>query len=509
MRIHLEFLPEQNSVQRARLGYAFSLFCAVCGHQNVSGKDAHSADIRISYSHGCGKPESIPSLRLGNVYKSRLPSEPAPGPKRFVRDSLETVLFYDPLPDAEPDWLAEVFEWVSCADEYSVTKRDAVGRVDFSDSYFGRHQLDVTIPHAAVAMRFLHRALCNRAFGHPLDPDFEQLSDTHLVVNTHDVDILPAGYVGSLYRLGKYSLISLLRFKSPKDAAVQAAKTLSLAVGGRNPLDQMPNLLRRGVENGTGATYFFIAGHNHRRDANYRISDVVVTKLMRSVEQRGSEVALHGSYTSLDRPGGLSSEFELLRDEQFQPLGNRQHWLRFTLDRLIPAVEESGALYDSSLGWDRPGFRAGACFAFPPYNFACERPATFLEIPLVFMEMGLFTGGLQKENWYEIVTRVLANSRQYGCGGISLLWHPTAFGRGQLPAEIERIYWELIARKQEWNDSWISCIDFVRSVSHRYIDAGLLPPEHGSKICESEAGFPGNYKATPNMVDRGLQAINH
>jgi hypothetical protein len=104
---------------------------------------------------------------------------------------------------------------------------------------------------------------------------------------------------------------------------------------------------------------------------------------------------------------------------------------------------------------------------------------------------------------------VLANSRQYGCGGISLLWHPTAFGQGQLPAEIERIYWELIARKQEWNDSWISCIDFVKSVSHRYIDAGLLPPEHGSKICESEAGFPGNHKATPNMVDRGLQAINH
>ena len=48
--------------------------------------------------------------------------------------------------------------------------------------------------------------------------------------------------------------------------------------------------------------------------------------------------------------------------------------------------------------------------------------------------------------------------------------------------EIERIFWELIEHKQEWNDTWISALDFVKGVSQRYINAGLLAPEFASEI---------------------------
>jgi hypothetical protein len=356
-------------------------------------------------------------------------------------------------------------------------------------------------------MELLHKALCKCVPGQSPYTDFG-MAGAHFVLNTHDVDILPTGYLRSLYRLGKYSLISLLLFRSAKAAAVQAAKAVSMAFGGRNPLDQSLALLQGENENGVGATYFFIAGHRHRRDANYRIGDPAVKQLMRSVERQGMEVALHGSYTSLDHPGGLASEFRSLSDQQLQPRGNRQHWLRFTLDRLIPAVEESGALYDSSMGWDCPGFRAGACFAFPPYNFAFERPATFLEIPLAVMEIGLVTGGHPEKHWFNDVARVLANSRRYGWGGISLLWHPTAFGQAQLPREIERIYWELIARRREWNDTWMSCLEFVRSVSHRYVKAGLLPTGYASELLPLQAA-PSPHKMTvPGTADTRLHATN-
>lgn len=482
MRIYLEFLPEQRQVQRARLRYAFSLFCAIYGHQGVAIDEADSADVRILYSSENRNPNSKPALLLSNLYHPRSIQEPAPPPKKFERDSEKTVLFYSPIPGSEPDWLAEIFEWVSCADEYSIQRRDHVGRIDFRDSYAGRHHLDVGVPYAAVAMRFLHEALCKCHAGYPLEPEFGIAGDTHFVVNTHDVDILPAGYFRSLQRLGKYALISLLVFKSAKNAAAQAGKALAMAAGGANPLDQTPNLIRKESQEGVGASYFFIARHAHRRDANYRIDDEAVTGLMRSIELQGMEVALHGSYTSLDHPAGLDSEFRLLREQEFQPRGNRQHWLRFTLDRLIPAVEQVGALYDTSLGWDCIGFRAGACFAFPPYNFACERAAIFLEIPLAIMEQGLVTGGRPENEWYEDVTRVLFNSRRYGWGGISLLWHPTAFGAGQLSPEVERIFWELIEHKHEWNDTWTCALDFVRCISERYIKAGLLPHGYGSEV---------------------------
>ena len=481
MRIYLEFLPQQGSVERARLQYAFSLFCAIYGHQSVSIDEKNHAEIRITYSSSCSTPTSEPALCLSHLYTARSIREPAPPPVKFEREGERTVLSYLPPPGSEPDWLAEIFEWVSCADEYSIERCDSVGRVDFRDSYAGRHNLDVSVPYAAVAMRLLHLALCKRLGDCSIDADFGFAGAKHFVINTHDVDILPAGYFGSLQRLAKYALISLLIFKSGKAAASQAAKVISMAAGGPNPLDQTPRLLQGEVRNGVGASYFFIAGDGHRRDANYRIDDPAVTQLMRSIEREGMEIALHGSYNSLDRPGGLASEFQLLRELQFRPRGNRQHWLRFSLDRLIPEVERTGALYDTSLGWNGMGFRAGACFAFPPYNFQHERAATFLEIPLAIMEQGFVTGGRAEEVWFEDAARILSNSRRYGWGGVSLLWHPTAFGGGQLPREIERVFWNLMSHRNEWNDTWTSCLDFVRSVSERYVKAGLLPAGFGAE----------------------------
>jgi hypothetical protein len=98
------------------------------------------------------------------------------------------------------------------------------------------------------------------------------------------------------------------------------------------------------------------------------------------------------------------------------------------------------------------------------------------------MEQGMVTGGRPESSWFDDASRVLSNSRRYGWGGISLLWHPTAFGPSQLPCEIERIYWELIEHRQQWNDTWVSAVDFVKIVSERYINAGLLSPEYAPEI---------------------------
>ena len=267
-----------------------------------------------------------------------------------------------------------------------------------------------------------------------------------------------------------------------KLARAQAAGALAAAFGGPNRLDQLPRLLQRERSAKVGATYFFIAKRYHRRDANYRINNPNVISLMKSIEREGMEVALHGSYCSLDRLDGLAVELRLMRQQHFHARGNRQHWLRFTLERLIPAVEGSGALYDASLGWDNCGFRAGACFAFPPYNFEFERAAAFLEIPLAVMEIGLVTSGSPEKTWFDQVARVLSSSRQYGRGGISLLWHPTAFGGAQLPREIEHIFWKLMEHRHTWNDTWVSAWEFVRLESERFIKAGLLPSDYGSEL---------------------------
>jgi len=73
----------------------------------------------------------------------------------------------------------------------------------------------------------------------------------------------------------------------------------------------------------------------------------------------------------------------------------------------------------------------------PPYNFAEERPARFLELPLAIMDQALPP---KAEEAFREVAKLLATSRTYGWGGISLLWHPEAFGGGQLPIGIGRTF---------------------------------------------------------------------
>jgi hypothetical protein len=473
LQIFLEFDASQSAGHRARLVYAFRLFCAIYGHQpRVEASEAGSADCVISYLAG---PHSRPTVQLGNHYRPRPLSEPAPAPSQFEHHGEKLFLIHFPTEGSSPDWLGEIFEWVSCADEYSVGARDAVGRVPFARSYVGRHNLNVQVPYAAVAMRWLQLELCRLMPAAPVAPSCPAPTVSHFVIPSHDVDFFPVGTANSFWRLAKNAAISLSLFRDVPLAMKQAGAAVRAGVGGKNSLDQMLPLADREARQGIEASYYFLPRRVHRRDGNYLIDQPEVLNSMRTLEAKGMEVGVHGSYSSLDQPDGLASEFACLQQHGFKPQGSRQHWLRFTLDRIIPALETAGAVYDTSLGWsERIGFRGGACFAFPPYDFAHERAARFLEIPMVVMEVTLRRLRQRVEDLYREVCHLLAVSRQYGWGGISVLWHPAAFGGGQLPDEIGELYWRLADSRTASADYWTSAATFMDAVGQRYRDVGLL-----------------------------------
>ena len=485
MKICLEFGKDWSLPHGARITYAFRLFCAIYGHEPVLTNDGgSSADVCICYRSRRATGALKPALLLSNLYRPRLLRDPAPPPWKYAQGGEETVLFYQPLPGEEPDWLGEIFEWVSCADEYSIEQRDRSGRIPFSATYAGRHNLDIRIPYAAVAMRFLNRALCRLMPGAPMELLSPDPTALHFLVSTHDVDYFPVGRLSAVYRLAKNAVISCLLSKRPMLGISQAAMALRVAAGGQDPLDQIPFVAGEENDRGVGASYYFLPRHLDRRDANYTAQEPAVEAMMRRLQALGMEVGVHGSYRCLDDPQGLAEEYGLLREAGFRPEGGRQHWLRFTLDRLIPALERAGALYDTSIGWsDRIGFRAAACFAFPPYNFAEERPATFLEIPLAIMDQSLQEGFEAGTDWSREAASLLSVSRLYGWGGISLLWHPAAFEGGWLSSEVGETFWWLMDAAGQRRDTWSSACSFVHKVLPRYVEAGLLPAE---KISSAE-----------------------
>jgi hypothetical protein len=484
MRLFLEFDRSQDTVQRHRLTYAFRLFCAVYNHIPIlDPRQAPGADLCLSYGLPALTEAAKKTFYLSNLYQPRTPEIPAPRPTRVRIGAEETVLFHLPQEGNSPDWLGEIFEWTSCADEYSITARDAVGRIPFSSSIFARYSLDERRPYAAVAMFLLQSAIRALVPESPVKAP-APAGVSHAVVCSHDVDFISSGRCSSIWRLMKNSIISLR--ESPKLAANIGAHALSVAVGGNDPLQNIDRLAQWEQACGVAASFFFIPRHRHRRDANYRVEQESVVQLMQRLQAMGMEMGVHGSYTSLETDNGLREEFDSLRQLGFRPYGGRQHWLRYTLDRLIPAVERAGAQYDASVGWhDRVGFRAGACFPYPPYNFAEERPARFLEFPLTVMDQAL-PGRRGDAN--AAIERLLATSHAYGWGGISVLWHPAAFGAGQLPFGIGQAFFDSVNARQRLGDAWLSAADVLSLVQARYAKAGLIDRDWGSRRINVDKG---------------------
>jgi len=86
---------------------------------------------------------------------------------------------------------------------------------------------------------------------------------------------------------------------------------------------------------------------------------------------------------------------------------------------------------------------------------------------------------------------LLSVSRRYGWGGISLLWHPAAFGGGWLSKEVGNVFWRLMDSRNERQETWLSAIEFVQSVRQRYIEVGLLPEAYGPEEPEEQVRQAG------------------
>jgi hypothetical protein len=478
MNVYFEVPADAGPALRARLTYAFRLFCAIYGHVPIV-DPALAAGRHVALRYlGPGCESTIADARtvwLWRGYQGRDPREPAPPPVKYARYGVCTVLHYAPAHAKTPDWLGEIFEWVSCADEYSVTERDRFGAPRFAATYFGRHDLDERIPYAALAMRALQQEICRVAPRAPEQPRPPEFAEAHLVVPMHDVSYFPLGRLHTARRLVRHAVRSSLRNVNPGLGARQLASAVRTAfAASHDPLDRISAVAEEEQRRGFRASWCFQARTTHRSDAGYSLDHPGILDTMRWLSSRGMEIALSGSFTSAE-DDGLEAEAAAIRAAGFPPAGGRVHRQSGSLAPLFSAIEKAGLAWDGSLGWsDRLGFRAGACFAFPPYNFAEERPFRFLEVPLVAAdEACAFPSGCEGQRFHE-AAQMLGLSRRMGWGGVSLLWRPAAFGSGWLAPQVGETFWRLAGERERWHDVWMRGSRFLEFAQSRYVEAGLL-----------------------------------
>jgi hypothetical protein len=473
--LSLEFGEDVPPKVQARMSYAFRVFAAIYGHQVVD-QDQCEKSVRCIYGRPSVNGGGLKRRHLPARYVLRGPEHSGPPPVQHSLGEESVYLFHGrDTASGNPDWLAEIFEWLSSADEMSIRERDSIGRIPYARSIFARYGISPGRAYASLIMAWLESFIRGQAASEPLPAAPSPLPDvSHLVISSHDLDFYFAGRWGSLARVLKNLGIAVLVARSYPFFKDSFRQLVRIARGCRVG-DYLPQLLERSRKNGCSSTVFVLVRRGHRRDGNYALEQVA--HRLCEIPRYGSTIALHGSYSSIVEHSDLSSEVALLEAQMGErPQGSRQHWLRFDRpEKLFSNIEKAGLHYDSSWGWSQQvGFRNGAAFAFPPYNFTREEPYNFLLIPLVLMDQGLQVARrTSAEQPGKVAEAVLQESRRWGWGGISVLWHNPIEPLSTCD-DVNQVFWQQLKNKGQHQERWISAEEFVSLSLRRYQTAGLL-----------------------------------
>lgn len=464
------------------MSYAFGVFAAIYGH-HVSNGAPKGEELRCTYGGQASTGRNSSRGHIPARYRLRPPREAPPQPvgHSYANENLHLFYGVDAV-SANPDWLGEIFEWLSSSCETSVTARDVVGRVPYNETIFGRYSISPLRAHALLIMSWFENFLRNPKGSEqfPVAPS-PVPNAGHLVVCSHDLDFYPVRTWQTFIRIIKNIGVAILVTHSRTFFRNNCRLLLDLAQG-KDVGDFLPRLLAISNDQRFSSTFFVLVRRGHRRDANYSLEQIF-SKLQAILNTR-SQIALHGSYRSIVEDASLDSEATMLQVWLgTRPCGSRQHWLRFDQPgKLFSNMEKAGLQYDASTGFvQQIGFRNGAPFAFPPYNFEREEPYPFLLIPLAIMDKALEHRSTSFQEANEAAGAVFEESSRLGWGGFSILWHDPLEPLS-VSDDINRVFWQQLEMRAQRNELWMSAEEFLEVTRKRYENAGLLPTHNPAHI---------------------------
>ena len=253
-----------------------------------------------------------------------------------------------------------------------------------------------------------------------LFPSWKSVERNARIKISHDVD-----HVGIPFQF-RTAFRHAIRDRAPRNAL----RDFSSWLGDAEPseLQSVRDLAHVSRQYGVNSTVYWKAAPPGPQDSGYDPRHRKIRRALNWLRELGVESGVHPGYTTFRSPEKLRREISALREVIGpQPLGGRQHYLRWCPDTWID-WEYCGLAYDSSVGYaDHIGFRAGTCFPYRPWLFSLNRQADLLEIPLLVMDRTLFEKmNLNAEMAVEAVSSLLARCKTVG-GVFTMLWHNDSF----------------------------------------------------------------------------------
>ncbi len=419
---------------------------------------------------GEGTPQKVRFLRWGDgripvLYweemklpgRTLIPFDDPSGPAAAGQESGGPILI-------SADVIRTCFDLLSRREELETDRRDAYDRFSSSDSLACRWDFLLTPVVDAVAA--LLDFLLIRLYRDGQNPCLRTArwpgGRRWALCLSHDVDWVkkwtPGGVAG--YLLGRTAAPGTGRVSWPQ----RLNTVLRDLCTGRDPYDNIEDILRLESEHRAVSTFFFLPGVPNRRQGGRKILGEYpgrfdLGRQAARIRQAGGEVELHGSFDSYDDRDQLARERESLRRQTgSDPRGIRQHFLRYRFPRTARCHEQIGMDYDSTLGFgDRPGYRCGTSFPYRLFDPSKNEPMGIMEIPLVVMDGALeVADGGAAETSRTTVDGLLEGTERFG-GVCTLLWHNTSFAEIDDAGLLREIYLRALRRARS-TQAWVcSC----------------------------------------------------
>lgn len=152
-----------------------------------------------------------------------------------------------------------------------------------------------------------------------------------------------------------------------------------------------------------------------------------IPNIIKTLDEGGWEIGLHGSYHSFNNKNLLLKEKNELEQVLGKPvIGIRQHFLNLNIPQTWEIQKDIGFKYDASFGYlDQIGFKEDKILPFQPLD------NNFLEIPTTIMDSNLFSYYNEKERWGKIIS--LIDVAEKNGGIINILWHQRVFNDKEFP----------------------------------------------------------------------------
>jgi len=162
-------------------------------------------------------------------------------------------------------------------------------------------------------------------------------------------------------------------------------------------------------------------------DLTYRPESTKARRILDRVRASGHEIALHGSFATLDNGPAFAEQRGRLESLTGTPVsGVRQHYVRFHPGTTERAMTAAGFTYDSTFGFpDRNGFRLGVADVVPRWDADANAPLAIDEAPFAWMDRALskYRGVEDPTAWSEDALGLAATARSVGGLWVGL-WHP-------------------------------------------------------------------------------------